>query len=155
MEKCDQCGKEFETAEALQYHRTAKHLVQKSGMKINKKYVFSAIILIVVAAAGYYFYTLPVLPGATDDFAKCITEKGAIFYGTFWCHNCKDQKNMFGSSLKYVNYIECSTPDGQSQTEECRAANIQEYPTWVFADGSRKTGTVLLSKLASITNCTV
>lgn len=35
----------------------------------------------------------------TDDFAKCLTEKGAKMYGTSWCGHCKNQKALFGDSF--------------------------------------------------------
>ncbi|HEU0085392.1 MAG TPA: hypothetical protein VFQ59_00310 [Candidatus Paceibacterota bacterium] len=91
--------------------------------------------------------------GQYDSFAQCLTEQGAMFYGTFWCPYCKQQKDMFGSSVKYMPYTECSTPDGQSQTAVCREAEIANYPTWVFADGSRLNGLVPLETLAEKTSC--
>ena len=60
---------------------------------------------------------------------------------------------MFGKSWKKVNYIECSLPNNEGQTEECQAAGIQGYPTWEFADGERMTSLLSLEQLSSITNC--
>ena len=74
-------------------------------------------------------------------------------YGAFWCSHCKNQKALFGKSWKYVDYVECSTPNGQSQTVDCINAGIQSYPTWEFADGSRKTGEVPLQDLAETSGC--
>ena len=31
-------------------------------------------------------------PGKYDTFAKCIKDRGAIFYGAFWCPHCQAQK---------------------------------------------------------------
>src|SRR3989344_7082850 len=64
-----------------------------------------------------------------DDFAKCLTEKGVKMYGAYWCGHCKTQKEMLGDSWQYVNYVECSNPDG-TPTAECTAAGIEGYPTW-------------------------
>ncbi len=88
-----------------------------------------------------------------DGFAQCLKDKGATFYGAFWCPHCKTQKKMFGSSVKLLPYVECSTPDGNSQTAECIAKKIESYPTWIFADGSQETGEVSLVKLAEKTSC--
>ncbi len=87
-----------------------------------------------------------------DDFAKCLTEKGAKFYGASWCPHCKDQKDSFGISLQYVKYIECATSSGQ--TIECDAAGVDRYPTWIFADGSKLTGNLPFDTLAAKTGCT-
>ena len=93
-----------------------------------------------------------VVASPMDDFAKCLTEKGAKFYGASWCPHCKDQKDSFGSSLQYVKYIECATSSGQ--TMECDAAGVDRYPTWIFADGSKLTGNLPFDALASKTGCT-
>ncbi len=88
-----------------------------------------------------------------DNFAKCLTEKNVKFYGVFWCSHCANQKKLFESSLKYVNYIECSTPDGKGQLKICQDANIKGYPTWEFADSSRIEGEVSLQKLSEKSMC--
>ena len=97
--------------------------------------------------------TNPSSPSAYDDFAKCLSAKGATMYGAFWCPHCKDQKASFGNSWQYVKYIECSTPDGKNQLDVCKDANIQGYPTWVFADGSRLEGQVSMQELSLKTSC--
>ena len=90
-------------------------------------------------------------PTAFDDFAQCLADAGALFYGAFWCPHCKDQKDMFDNSSK-LPYIECSTINRQ-QTQECTDAGITGYPTWVFADGSREEGTVPMATLSEKTGC--
>lgn len=92
-------------------------------------------------------------PGKYDDFAKCLGDKGAKFYGAFWCPHCQNQKGMFGKSKKYLPYIECSLPSGSGQTDICKEQKIDGYPTWEFADGSREGGEVVLSRLSEKTGC--
>lgn len=87
-----------------------------------------------------------------DAFAQCLSEKGAKFYGAFWCPHCQDQKARFGAAKKKLPYIECSTPD-KKQTAECAAAGIEAYPTWEFADGSRVDGEMEITALAEKTAC--
>ncbi len=89
----------------------------------------------------------------TDSFATCLKDKGAVFYGAFWCPHCQDQKKEFGSSAKLLPYIECSTPDGQAQTQICTDKKIEGYPTWIFADGSKLTGKATFEQLADKTSC--
>lgn len=91
--------------------------------------------------------------GKYDTFATCIKNSGTIFYGAFWCPHCKAQKELFGDSVNLLPYVECSTPDGQSQLPICKEKGVQSYPTWIFADGGRLTGEVSLADLATKTNC--
>jgi hypothetical protein len=93
--------------------------------------------------------------GELDQFATCLKDKGATFYGAFWCPHCQAEKKLFGSSVKLLPYVECSTPDGNSQTQICIDKKIQSYPTWEFADGTRLTGETPLSQLAEKTQCTL
>lgn len=90
---------------------------------------------------------------ALDGFASCLEEKGATFYGAFWCPHCQNQKKMFGSSARHLPYVECSTPDGRGQLGICKEKNIEGYPTWEFADGSRAGGELSLQTLRDKTGC--
>jgi len=92
-------------------------------------------------------------PGQYDTFTQCLKDKGAVFYGAFWCPHCQAQKKMFGSSVKLLPYVECSTLDGKAQLPECTEKKITGYPTWEFADGSRMSGEVPLADLAVKTAC--
>ncbi|MBI2484059.1 hypothetical protein HYV71_02655 [Candidatus Uhrbacteria bacterium] len=92
-------------------------------------------------------------PSELDSFASCLGEKGAVFYGAFWCPHCQNQKNMFGKSEKKLPYVECSTADGRAQLPVCIDKKIEGYPTWEFADGSRLSGEVALDTLAEKTGC--
>lgn len=88
-----------------------------------------------------------------DKFAKCITDSGAKLYTAFWCSHCQDQKKSFGQSVKYIENIECSTPDGRGQLDICKDADIEGYPTWVFGDNSRISGKLSFDVLSSKTSC--
>lgn len=94
-------------------------------------------------------------PGKYDALAQCLKDKGAIFYGAFWCPHCQAQKKLFGSSAKLLPYVECSTLDGKGQLPECTTKGVSSYPTWEFADGTRLTGEVALADLATKTSCTL
>jgi len=87
-----------------------------------------------------------------DAFAQCLSDAGAKFYGAFWCPHCEEQKDMLKNSPK-LPYIECSTLDGESQTQVCIDEKIVGYPTWKFADGSELSGTQELTTLGEKTNC--
>jgi thiol-disulfide isomerase/thioredoxin len=138
---------------------------------------------IIVALFGYVFFVDAKKPGPYDDFAQCITNSGAKFYGAYWCPHCQKQKSEFGKSAKKLPYIECDTlnnkeklaakaqidqaiADGRlkegddpatvgifTSSQACTENSIKSYPTWIFADGSRVTGEQSFSALASKTGC--
>jgi hypothetical protein len=76
-----------------------------------------------------------------DKFAQCLNKKGASMYGAFWCPHCKEQKEKFGSSFLYVNYVECGVQtiplDRTKQTDACKDKNIHRYPTWIFTETAK------------------
>lgn len=113
--------------------------------------------LIALVAVGVIWFIAvsiqPPQPGKLDAFASCLKDKGALFYGAWWCPHCQNQKKESGNSAHLLPYIECSTPDGQSQNTICTEKGIQSYPTWVFKDGSRLTGEIPLDQLAQKTGC--
>ena len=118
-----------------------------------KRNIFWILVLIILAGVVVLIARSVSAPGKYDQFAQCLEEKGAKFYGAFWCPHCQNQKKMFGKSQKYLPYVECSTPNGQGQKELCNDAGIEGYPTWVFADESRLSGEVPLATLAEKTMC--
>lgn len=118
-----------------------------------KQYVIWGITVIVVIGGITALLLREKQPGELDEFTKCLKEKGATFYGAFWCPLCQTQKQMFGKSKKYLPYMECSTPDGRNQTFQCKSQNITGYPTWEFSDGSRLNGEISLERLAEKTGC--
>jgi Zn ribbon nucleic-acid-binding protein len=119
----------------------------------NLMMIIGGVAVLLVGYAMYYWYNYTKTPGDLDNFAACLTEKGAKFYGAYWCPHCQVQKAMFGKSKDKIPYIECSTADGKGQTEECTNAGITGYPTWIFADMSSSTGEQALEVLAEKTGC--
>ncbi|MBP9695437.1 MAG: hypothetical protein KBD73_03490 [Candidatus Magasanikbacteria bacterium] len=120
-----------------------------------KKSISPAVIiggLLVVAFIGAIIYKQNT-PSRLDGFASCLKEKGAVFYGAFWCPHCQTQKKLFGNAERLLPYVECSTPDGQTQLQICVDKGIEGYPTWTFADGSRQSGEISLEELAKKTSC--
>lgn len=120
--------------------------------KNRTRLIIGLIILAVAGLIGWKIYDNS-LPGQYDGFAQCLKDKGAVFYGAFWCPHCQDQKKDFGKSAKYLPYVECSTPDGRGQNQACTDKNVEGYPEWIFADGSRESGRLSLDRLAEKTAC--
>ena len=77
--------------------------------------------------------------GTYDTFAQCLVSKGVKFYGAFWCPHCQEQEKWLDASRQKLEreglYKECSTADTRGQTELCKTAKIESYPTWNFANG--------------------
>jgi len=120
--------------------------------KIKNWLVGGIIVVIILGGIGLFLYQQN-KPGQLDDFAKCLKDKGTVFYGTFWCSHCQSQKKLFGNSAKHLPYVECSTSNSNGQLKVCKDANITSYPTWQFSDGSRQEGEIALSVLAEKSSC--
>ncbi len=101
--------------------------------------------------------TLPLLKAANtqtaDHLAHCLAAKKVTMYGAVWCEHCKDQKELFGDSFKYVPYVECTVNGSRKITEECKSLGIRRTPTWLFPDGERREGVVPLDQLAHESGC--
>lgn len=122
-------------------------------MKKNTKWTISIFAIIIISIGIFYFSNQSVPYKNYDVLAKCLSEKNAKFYGAFWCPHCNRQKELFGNSMQFINYVECSTPDGKAQTQVCKDAQIQSYPTWEFADGKKAVGVKSMNELASLSGC--
>jgi len=120
-------------------------------MKSNISWWVGGAVIIAVIIGLFVFQNTA--PGKLDEFAQCLKEKGAVFYGAFWCPHCQNQKTLFGSSAKLLPYQECSTPDGKAQLQVCKDKNIEGYPTWEFSDKSRLSGEISVEQLAEKTSC--
>ncbi len=110
-----------------------------------------AAIIILVLAVLFFTRNNEVEAGKYDEFTKCLTEQDAIFYGSFQCSHCTTQKNLFGNSMQYINYIECG-PLGGPQILACQQAGVDSYPTWIIK-GKKYEGVQQLNKLAELTGC--
>ena len=122
--------------------------------KKPKTILIIIIVIIAISVVGYLIVSAPDKPKENlDVFAQCLTTSGAKFYGTFWCSHCKNQKDMFGSSLQYAPYVECSNEDATAQLQVCTDAGIEAYPTWIFGDGTKQLGEISLAQLAQKTGC--
>jgi len=126
------------------------------------KIFISIIILLVLGTIAAIFFqshtsNVPAAPGKYDAFATCLKDKGATFYGAFWCPHCQAQEKTFEASRQTLEkiglYVECSTADATGQLQVCTDKGIKSYPTWTFADGSTLGGEIPLQQLADKTSC--
>ncbi len=117
--------------------------------------LIAIVVILLIIAGTILLVKSPGKPGKLDSFASCVKDSGAIFYGAFWCPHCRDQKALFGKSIKNLTYVECSTPDSNGTMQVCVDKNIKKYPTWDFKDGSRVEKVLSLEELAQMTSCTL
>jgi thiol-disulfide isomerase/thioredoxin len=124
-------------------------------MNKNIKYITGLVGLAIILAIGlsYFNEQADTGPGQYDELAQCLTQKGAKFYGAFWCPHCREQKKVFGNSAKLLPYVECSTPDATGQLQICIDKKIEGYPAWEFADGTFVTHGMTPQELADKTSC--
>ena len=118
----------------------------------TKKFLIIILLVVVLVIVLGVFANKPKDVGKYGPLAQCLKDSGAEFYGAFWCAHCQDQKKDFGSSKKYLPYIECSNPDN-TQKQVCIDKKIESYPTWFFRDGTTMTGKLSLDTLAEKTQC--
>jgi len=89
-----------------------------------------------------------------EEFAQCVSDRGAVMYGAYWCPHCQNQKKAFGKkAFENVNYVECDPAGKDGNPELCRQKNVSNFPTWIFQDGERMEGEIALRVLASKTKC--
>jgi len=88
-----------------------------------------------------------------EELARCLTNSGAVLYTTSTCPHCKDQKEMFGPAVEYLNQVVCD--ESSDAQEKCQNENITGVPTWVFGDGTRASGTQELGRLAERASCEI
>lgn len=115
--------------------------------------VFWLVLIAIIVAGVGASLVVSSRPGQLDSFAQCLTDKGAVFYGAFWCPHCQATKRLFGASAKLLPYVECSTSDGREQLSVCKDKGVTNYPTWVFADGNVLTGELTLQQLSEASGC--
>jgi uncharacterized membrane protein len=91
---------------------------------------------------------------AEIQLAQHLKQVGAKMYGAYTCPHCYEQKELFGKqAAAQINYIECHPQGKNSQTELCKAANLEGFPTWDIK-GQRLVGRQTLEQLANASGYT-
>jgi len=127
---------------------------QEEQPKNNTRTILIAVAIVVVFAGGVYFFSRK-RHSPLDAFAQCLGAKQAKMYGLFWCPHCSEQKEMFDSAAQYLPYIECGIEGSHQEEPKCVQANMKNFPTWVFPDGTRVEGKQSLEFLSQKTGCSL
>lgn len=85
-------------------------------------------------------------PKNLDTFAKCLTEQWVTMYGAPTCSYCQKQKEMFGDSFQYIDYVDCTQ-------EPQRCGNLRGVPAWELNDGNVVEWLQSFASLAAKSNC--
>jgi hypothetical protein len=126
----------------------------KMEIKVGEKAFLIIIVLIAIgivawSASGYFVKVEGSENNLSDldGFAKCLSERGATLFISKYCGHCKDQKEMFGDSFKYVNSVECT-----EDQELCLEKGVRAVPTWVIK-GLPYAGLQSFERLSELTGC--
>jgi len=126
---------------------------EKDASKTKKVILYVVIAAFFVGAffAGRYYKN-----HKYDSFARCLATRNARMYGLYWCPHCADQKREFGSSFRYVPYIECASEnDPHELTPACKAVGVKLFPSWQFGADPPKEGVLTLQELSQKTGCSL
>jgi len=114
------------------------------------KWIGVVLLLVCAYCAGWYYRT-----HKYDGFAKCLAGHQAKMYGLYWCSHCADQKAEFGTSFKYVPYVECAIRGSKEMAPECKIVGVRQFPAWQFGMEPPKEGVLSLAALSDKTGCSL
>ncbi|HUD65520.1 MAG TPA: hypothetical protein VMQ17_13115 [Candidatus Sulfotelmatobacter sp.] len=123
-----------------------------SSAMSKKSLIWGGIVVLFAAVylGGWYYKN-----HKYDKFAQCLATKQAKMYGLYWCPHCIEQKEMFGESFHYVNYVECAVKGSTEMAPQCKIAGVKLFPSWQFADEPPKEGVLSLEALSDKTGCSL
>ena len=117
--------------------------------KKSKKWVFVGIALVIIVLIGSFSIVNANKSGPLDDFAKCLSDKGAVMYGALsWCKYTQAQKAMFGKSFNHLNYID------YTEYPEEQFGKIKKIPTWII-NGKAYENVISIDKLSQLSGCEI
>ena len=119
----------------------------------NRFYISVVIIALIFANLAISSYTQTYTGQAiskqsdTEAFARCLTSRGVVMYGHGQEESTMLQKQMFGNTFWYVNYVDC-----ERQTEYCESKGISSFVTWE-KNGKKFGGALDFKDLSLISGC--
>jgi len=120
-----------------------KEALAETGKKNKKRNIIYSAVIIALVVGAYSAYSYYSKPGSFNDFAKCLSDKGAVMYGADWCKYTQEQRAMFGKSFKHV--------ESRDYTE---GPDIKITPTWVI-DGKLYERVQSFEHLSALTGCEI
>ncbi|MBF2066587.1 MAG: vitamin K epoxide reductase family protein [Calothrix sp. C42_A2020_038] len=95
---------------------------------------------------------------AEIQLAKHLAQVGAKEYVAYWCPHCHEQKLLFGKEAYAIIEdnnvkVECAKDSPVGKPQDCQAAGIEGFPTWVI-NGQKYSGVQNLDQLAKASGYT-
>ncbi len=95
--------------------------------------------------------------GDLPALARCLSERGVVYYGSATCSACRNQKEAFGDAFAGVVEVECHPNTRGNEVERCLARGIRVTPTWLIEEAgverSRLEGARSPEDLARFSGC--
>lgn len=117
-------------------------------MKIDK--ITAGVFIFILLVAGIVIYSkstgLAVKNIASEEEARWIGEH-SVLYVQAGCIHCKEQEDLFGDNVKYLNTLDYFTKGNKQKFID---AGIEETPTWII-NGQKYVGVQTIEKLKELT----
>ena len=108
---------------------------------------FIVLILLIVGTVVYSKNTGQAIKDIpSESVAKWIGEHSVLYVQT-GCSHCKEQEDLFGNNVKYINIIDGIKEENRQKFID---AEIEYTPTWVI-NGQKYVGVQSIEKLKEIT----
>lgn len=117
-------------------------------MRIRKRWVTFIVVLAVAIIAYFILNAKTNQTTVSAEVAQCIGNN-SIMYSQAGCIHCKEQEDLFGDNVKYLNITDCLK---EENTQKCIDAEIKFTPTWVIKNQSY-TGLQTIERLKELTEC--
>ena len=117
----------------------------------KEKLITVGIIVFILLVAGGVIYikgtSFSIKDFPVEEVAKYIGEHSVLYVQT-GCIHCKEQEDLFGINVKYLNIIDCISSSENIQA--CIDAGIESTPTWII-NGEKYVGILSIEKLKELT----
>jgi hypothetical protein len=127
-------------------------------MHSRTKTIISFVILVSLIF-GLYFFTdwfskvTGYIGGESEvtKLAQCLDNLETELYGGKYCPDCEKQLTLFGTSIRFLNYIECETST-QKEITDPKCKNLRDIPAW-YINKSIHYGYKNISQLQELSGC--
>ena len=122
-------------------------------MQIKSVTIAAALLLTSILLSGCGEPAGPKPDGKYAEVARCLTQKGVIMYGAYWCPHCITQKKSIGDDFQFIKYQECDDAGKDGNHKLCIEKGVTSYPTWIFPGQGSLAGEQQMGVLAKLANC--
>jgi len=109
------------------------------------------VVLILLIASGVIFFkntSFTVKDFPSEEVAKYIGEH-SVLYVLPTCSHCKDQEDLFGANVKYLNIVDCSKIENRQKCIDALGIGGR-FPTWII-NGVKYEGKKTIEELKELT----